>query len=163
MCSICGVLYPDVKGPSAQANAGLAAMKAIRMGSDRGRDAFGFKLMTTQGALIEHKQLKSSSHFTSGLTVLGASNASVVLSNCRAEPTTEFVKHKALTDVQPYTCGKWTVVHNGTIANDKDLIEAYQLKPESDIDSAILPCLFDKVCMDKFDMEQIQRVLMVQE
>lgn len=159
MCSICGVLYPANKSLSVQSQAGLRVMEAMRMGSDRGRDAFGFKLLTTQGSLITHKQLKSSRHFTSGLTVLGASNAAVVLSNCRAEPTTEYLKHKRESDVQPYTSGKWTIVHNGTIANDKELIEEYRLEPESKIDSAVLPCLFNKLLGNKFDATLIKDVL----
>src|SRR3546814_340928 len=39
----------------------------------------------------------------------------------RAEPTTEYVEHKRELDQQPYRLGKWTIVHNGTIANDIDL------------------------------------------
>jgi 7-cyano-7-deazaguanine synthase len=45
----------------------------------------------------------------------------VLIANLRAEPTTEFVEHKANTDQQPYTLGGWSIVHNGTIANDKEL------------------------------------------
>ena len=162
MCSICGALYPTIKNLQVQSRAGLKVMEAMRMGSDRGRDAFGFKLLTTQGSLITHKQLKSSDHFTSGLTVLGASNAAVVISNCRAEPTTEYLKHKRESDVQPYTCGKWTVVHNGTIANDKELIKEYGLEPESKIDSAVLPCLFSKLLGDCFDVTRVKEVLLNQ-
>lgn len=46
---------------------------------------------------------------------------SVALFNLRAEPTTEYVQNKTAKDQQPYTLGLWTIVHNGTIANDKEL------------------------------------------
>ncbi len=45
----------------------------------------------------------------------------VLLGNLRAEPTTEFVEEKSWTDQQPYYTGSWFIVHNGTIANDKEL------------------------------------------
>lgn len=48
----------------------------------------------------------------SGLTVIG---------NLRAEPTMEYVDNKLESDQQPYHLGQWRVVHNGTIANDKEL------------------------------------------
>lgn len=44
-----------------------------------------------------------------------------VIGNLRAEPTTEYVEEKQANDQQPYRCGPWTIVHNGTIANDKEL------------------------------------------
>lgn len=44
-----------------------------------------------------------------------------LIGNTRAEPTTEYVKEKRDSDQQPYRCGSWVVVHNGTIANDKEL------------------------------------------
>ena len=44
-----------------------------------------------------------------------------LVGNCRAEPTTEWVKDKSTNDQQPYECGDWVIVHNGTVANDKEL------------------------------------------
>lgn len=44
-----------------------------------------------------------------------------LIGNTRAEPTTEHIKNKKLLDQQPYVCGDWMIVHNGTIANDKKL------------------------------------------
>lgn len=45
----------------------------------------------------------------------------VVIGNMRAEPTTEYVERKHEYDQQPYRFNGWNIVHNGTIANDKDL------------------------------------------
>lgn len=47
--------------------------------------------------------------------------SATAIGNLRAEPTTEFVLQKEWTDQQPYTVGPWNIVHNGTIANDKEL------------------------------------------
>jgi 7-cyano-7-deazaguanine synthase len=43
------------------------------------------------------------------------------IANLRAEPTTEYVQDKSIGDQQPYKAGQWSIVHNGTIANDKEL------------------------------------------
>lgn len=58
-----------------------------------------------------------------------------LIGNARAEPTTEWVKYKAEYDQQPYSVGKWTIVHNGTIANDKGLRTGVH---PTDIDSAAI-------------------------
>jgi 7-cyano-7-deazaguanine synthase len=47
--------------------------------------------------------------------------AAVIVGNLRAEPTTEYVAEKHDQDQQPYSVGAWSIVHNGTIANDKEL------------------------------------------
>lgn len=60
---------------------------------------------------------------------------SALIANLRAEPTTEYVSEKQESDQQPYRHGRWTIVHNGTIANDKEL-RTYGL-PTS-IDSAAI-------------------------
>jgi 7-cyano-7-deazaguanine synthase len=44
-----------------------------------------------------------------------------LIANFRAEPTTEFIHTKTDNDQQPYISGAWAIVHNGTIANDKEL------------------------------------------
>jgi 7-cyano-7-deazaguanine synthase len=54
-------------------------------------------------------------------SIPGFCSRATVIGNLRAEPTTEFVQDKHLSDQQPYSSGKWSIVHNGTIANDKAL------------------------------------------
>lgn len=63
------------------------------------------------------------------------------IANARAEPTTEFVEDKKSYDQQPYQLGDWIVVHNGTIANDKEL-RTWEL--ETKIDSAVIVELLNK-------------------
>jgi 7-cyano-7-deazaguanine synthase len=55
--------------------------------------------------------------------------------NLRAEPTTEYVREKIILDQQPYSIHPWSIVHNGTIANDKELRTS---KYPSSIDSAAI-------------------------
>lgn len=61
--------------------------------------------------------------------------AITMIGNARAEPTTEWVKEKNKNDQQPYSVGKWAIVHNGTIANDKALRTG---EVQTDIDSAAI-------------------------
>jgi len=62
------------------------------------------------------------------LLVQSPSETKRILGNRRGEPTTEWVRGgMGPGDIQPYTSpsGRWVFVHNGTIANDKHLIEIY--------------------------------------
>jgi 7-cyano-7-deazaguanine synthase len=49
-----------------------------------------------------------------------------VIGNRRGEPTTEYVHRKTDEDVQPFMSpsGRWSFTHNGTIANDRDILRA---------------------------------------
>ena len=44
-----------------------------------------------------------------------------MIANLRAEPTTEYIKDKNDSDQQPYYLFPWGIVHNGTIANDREI------------------------------------------
>lgn len=66
----------------------------------------------------------------------------VALANNRGEPTTEWVQDKSLLDVQPYgarisATDSLVLVHNGTVANDKDIAERLHSDPPN-IDSKVL-------------------------
>lgn len=104
----------------------------IVAGSTRGRDSFGIAYPETNHA---DKFIGSSADID-----FIVKHEFVILSNNRAEPTTEFVKNKRLSDVQPYTVGPVTVVHNGTIANDLELESKLNCKSQrkTTIDSEIL-------------------------
>lgn len=75
-----------------------------------------------------------------------------MIGNCRAEPTTEWVKDKELYDQQPYGFGAWTIVHNGTIANDEDL-RTWGLK--TTIDSAAIVEQLDLEC--EYDNDNVTK------
>lgn len=66
-----------------------------------------------------------------------ADGTRAVLGNWRATPTTEV----AVTDLQPYD----GVVHNGTIANDKELGN-----PPGQVDSKVIPRVVDRSSLESF-------------
>ena len=111
----------------------------------RGRDSFGFVAFDAKGVSqyagrIASKNVKAvAGPFKSGVKF--------AMSNNRAEPTTEFVKEKLGKDIQPYTDSskRFYVVHNGTIANDKELIEKHSITDmKTTIDSAVVPFVLAK-------------------
>jgi 7-cyano-7-deazaguanine synthase len=62
-------------------------------------------------------------------------NMRVRMGWCRATPTTEPVANST----QPFHCGEYSVFHNGTIANDRELGN-----PEGRVDSAIIPEVLER-------------------
>lgn len=90
---------------------------------ERGRDGRGFSINTSEEPdFIEYRDTGRAQSFATVPPALHKfCRSAVVVGNLRAEPTTEFIPDKKLFDQQPYSLGGWSIVHNGTIANDKPL------------------------------------------
>lgn len=133
MCGIVGVVLnrPFDLGP------------ALAQNSVRGRDSWG--VWTKDFAIRE----------TAAYDGRPMKVQDVALANLRAEPTTEWVRKKRREDVQPYEVGDWVIVHNGTIANDKQLITEYKLKPPTRIDSWVIAALCDQLGFQ----DMLQRII----
>lgn len=129
MCSIFGMLalYPQSGNPHEISgvieNLNFLAEKS----KERGSDGYGAYLQA--GVHSAHQREtdpktfgpRFEDMFTTIIGVHGNRADVAIIGNCRAEPTTEWVKEKQEDDQQPYVCGDWVIVHNGTIANDSDL------------------------------------------
>ena len=115
----------------------------ILRSTDRGRDSWGISVLGNNGAVGSFKSVRGYSP-TDELRIQDGARIAIV--NNRAEPTTEFVKEKTEHDVQPFSGQHsfWYVAHNGTIANDKALIEQHSWTPPTAIDSIVLPGLFEE-------------------
>lgn len=89
----------------------------------RGRDGRGFVINTSEEKeLIDFREItRSHGREARAPVLLKGCHSAAIVGNLRAEPSTEFVRRKHLSDQQPYTSGAWSIVHNGTIANDQDL------------------------------------------
>lgn len=112
-----------------------------RLAATRGRDGYG--MLYIDGASAERRMTKTPGKRFDGETHLDSALFGFVIGSCRAEPTTELVQYPTHDDQQPYTLGEWAVVHNGVIANDKDLIEEYGFNPPTRIDSWVIIGLLD--------------------
>lgn len=125
MCAIVGSVLKSMMN-----NSDIIVVNSIleyiwKRSHTRGRDGRGFNIGSTS-AEVCHNSYSTQKHdgiFDDSYIpkLKGKSGPSYMLGNLRAEPTTEFVKDKNPGDQQPYHYGKWSVVHNGTIANDKEL------------------------------------------
>lgn len=126
MCSISGFISQK---PSARTVQELK--RIIVAAEERGRDSFG---VAWSGGRVVYPG-KPSRHIHE-LKI--PTDKTVVINNNRAEPTTEYVSEKHNQDIQPFVYKGVAVSHNGTIANDRELIEQYLLKPDTEIDSGVI-------------------------
>ena len=164
MCSISGGMFPTRAGKNSTLQKAFIESVAdlICKAQDRGRDSFGVVCLCDDGAAYFSKYIgapKDHPEFIDEMHNIPGPGISVIINNNRAEPTTEYVKEKKLSDVQPFMCGKWIVAHNGTIANDKELIQQFGLEVESSIDSAVLPALFHHLLGDEFSGKAVAEIL----
>jgi 7-cyano-7-deazaguanine synthase len=115
MCAVIGCIANG--GGIDQVERTLAVIFARSV--ERGRDGWGYRLQQED---IDHEEHHNSMYYLwhdDGF--FHEPSPGTLIGNMRAEPTTEYVVDKLPADQQPYRLGKWTIVHNGTIANDKVL------------------------------------------
>lgn len=128
MCAIIGAL---VKPEWAADGSRLAAINKhidtlFQFSFERGRDGWGYtsiqhgvgRTERVAGRLDDGPLPNGIEYFKLDSPDAQAAN---LIANLRAEPTTEYIKDKRDRDQQPYSVGKWSIAHNGTIANDKEL------------------------------------------
>jgi len=143
MCSING--FFKLKGSTESIkNIENKITDIILKAEDRGRDSAGYVIFSEKNSIIIAKSIEKFSD-EDDFKVRLTQDSFCLLSNNRAEPTTEFVNKKTANDVQPFSKGSIHIVHNGTIANDKELEKKYLLNRRTKIDSAIIPELLYKI------------------
>ena len=109
--------------------------------TERGTDGYGVAYMIPDGKVRYYRDAWNAAQVTCGMNSKQFNDLSGwLIGNCRALPTTEFFGDRKA-KLQPYVSGDWHVIHNGTIANDKELREEYSLEVDTDIDSAVIPAL----------------------
>lgn len=169
MCSIVGAL---LRAGTEQKSA--PAIKEIILRSEsRGRDGFGISQIAngSENYLFKHAGSFPSEFeplletgFVEPIFGIRSSipmlfrkhgSASSVIANLRAEPTTEYVKNKKIEDQQPYRLGPWSIVHNGTIANDKALRDSVN-RVDTEIDSAAVVEILDRVRTSGWSFAQLE-------
>lgn len=126
MCSIFGAVTRPVASESELKRLNEALSTVWQRSHERGRDGRGFTLWeTTGGEEVTQRNVTRAEYIW--LTSIGdipsvrSAGQYTMIGNMRAEPTTEYVKEKREADQQPYRAFDWSIVHNGTIANDREL------------------------------------------
>lgn len=138
MCSVFGVITV----PNARSGPLSGDIVNMLLGArERGRDGLGYLARPTQGGQVYERMVcneNSSLFIARAPETLLDKGQFTLIGNARAEPTTEYVKDKQISDQQPYALGGWSIVHNGTIANDKELRVLCEQKLTTQIDSAAI-------------------------
>lgn len=122
MCSILGAIAYGVGynyGRKERFNSSLNWL--MRTSHVRGRDGRGYVIFDETPIHSGYKSVETSNDWEDKEILIGEPERVTFIGNTRAEPTTEYVARKSNDDQQPYTLGPWSIVHNGTIANDKEL------------------------------------------
>jgi len=153
MCAIVGAILRD---PSSQwriklANQYLATI--TKLSFERGRDGRGFMVLDEHIhgiRSVERAATWNESKFFDDPN----GKPQGMIANFRAEPTTEYVKDKRAEDQQPYRAGPWVIVHNGTIANDKELRTG---ELPTSIDSAAIAEVLNSFPTDKMPREALDK------
>lgn len=150
MCAIIGALVTD------NSNTAKKILQHIWLKShERGRDGRGYMYLgfLPDGSRDFVKKRDCTRSDGEPLSFPPEITLRTFVGNLRAEPTTEYVQNKHTHDQQPYTLAGWSIVHNGTIANDKDLRTNMHL---SGIDSAVIVERLEKyentLLMDSWSM-----------
>jgi 7-cyano-7-deazaguanine synthase len=146
MCSISGcILFESQRSEETLKAIEDKLRRIIVKAEERGRDSYGIVSVSRSGGVKTIKRVgKPSDSLWSQPRIVGEDTV-IVLSNNRAEPTTEYVKQKEDKDIQPFVSHGFVVAHNGTVANDKELEREFGLTRETPIDSAIIPPLLSRV------------------
>lgn len=154
MCSINGLI--NLNSNLDLADSTIDRMKNIMYkAADRGRDAFGFIAINKNQEVYQEKYLESSTTCIHKINI--PKNTKILLSNNRAEPSTEYIYDKKISDIQPYKYGNIWAVHNGTIANDKAIKDHAGIKFGTEIDSMVIPFILNQY--GEFSLEGIKYAL----
>lgn len=150
MCAILGAILRDTNETKMRwANKVLEHMS--KMSFDRGRDGRGYIVLNNQ--IFGARQIERAETWDQEVFFEDPGQPyQSMIANFRAEPTTEYVAEKNLFDQQPYRAGPWMIVHNGTIANDKELRTGELL---TSIDSAAIAEVLNSFPSDGMTREAV--------
>lgn len=121
MCAIIGAILQDISSPSKLALANSILAHIWKESHERGRDGRGYSMMSSSTLRNKVSRSTTRQKVSAPPKVVSYCQFLTLVANMRAEPTTEYVQQKSTLDQQPYICGAWSVVHNGTVANDAEL------------------------------------------
>jgi 7-cyano-7-deazaguanine synthase len=152
MCGIAGALVYETRAARLD-----RLVAAIDVSASRGQDSFGvvrwspstgFRRFAHVGParspVSSSPDGQVGTWFPGWLDAVGfpeRDEPTIFLHTSRAEPTTEWVRHKTDADVPPFVADGVAVAHNGILANDGALERAYGIDRLSMIDTAVIPPL----------------------
>jgi len=131
MCGIFGFITRQGEGPE------IARLRRIALITQtRGEHAFGLAWLNADGAIETFKRSGPAQNYLNELE--RCRDAIIVVGHCR------YATHGSPADNRnnhPHPVGAGQFVHNGVVHNHEDLIERYDLRPETHCDSEVLGLL----------------------
>jgi len=142
MCCVGGVLCGQGKSDVDLQKLAKQTVRMIQVSADRGAEGTGLAWVEDGRVHTWKKPVAADSIPFQELfdAVLEALRSGSLVFNLRVQPLTEVYEAD---DQQPVTTSMTAVVHNGVVSNDKELTKKYLLKRDSQIDSEVIPLLYD--------------------
>jgi len=151
MCSIFGALFgggSHVLESAINTDHTEALAVLFEESEERGRDTWGLTQLPWD--MSDPVTKKGDAAGSSNAMVLPNLVKSTVIGTRRGEPAHEWVLNPSLDDMHPFTHADWTIVHNGTISNDQEIIDEFNagteeglpFKPPTRIDSYVIAMAF---------------------
>lgn len=142
MCGVVGLITGILSSPDIE-----MFLNAVAVSRQRGTDGLGMTLLFENEPRLTFKTIPERGDLSwrndmRGVLRRRLGMPAIAIANVRAEPTTEWVEKDAKTYCHPFEMNGWSVVHNGTIANDAELRDKYGAPLGVTIDSGVLPGLF---------------------
>lgn len=147
MCSILGLYkhggdYLDHE----KHTIGMLYRKVSEKSISRGRDSGGISVLDRSGV----RSVKHTDPYRLLNYPVVSTDTTIVIQNCRAEPTNEYVEKKTTDDIQPFEYKGVHAVHNGTISNDKEILPVDKSFPTS-VDSYSLAYALKKNIFEQLE------------
>ena len=137
MCGIAGAIVYDSN--TARLDCLLAAVDAS---AARGEDSFGVVRWSQSTGFRHHgRPGRERGGWLDAVGGPAVDEPTIYLHTSRAEPTTEWQRHKTAKDIPPFIAEGVAVAHNGIVANDEELANTYRIERTSRIDTALVPSL----------------------
>jgi len=134
MCGIFGFISRQGEGPE------IARLRRLALITQtRGEHAFGLAWLDASGAIQTFKRPGPAQAYLDELE--RCRNAIVVVGHCR------YATHGSPSDNRnnhPHPVGTGQFVHNGVVHNHEDLVERYDLHPQTQCDSEVLGLLMNR-------------------
>ena len=151
MCSIIGALLRNINTSELLDSTQKRLFEMWESSHQRGRDGRGYDLIafhamgrTTEMTFASDRSVQRVDFGKEAIDVYPVLDweppftSYNIIGNLRAEPTTEYVARKQEKDQQPYSFGRWSIVHNGTISNDVEIRDYSHEVTSTTIDSAAI-------------------------
>lgn len=158
MCAIFGAVFSKNLSDLSRIRAANLLNYIIANSRQRGEDGFGIQINRSGKVIDGYKavgRLPDNFNYHFNADIISANGCSVI-GAYRAEPTPEYIKFKTDFDQQPMGGNKWSIVHNGTIANDKAIRDCLKNVYPSTVDSSVI---LDLLELPNCDFHELHRLL----